>query len=334
MLRVEASLNRKAMWENGSQARNSSSPTMPPRMLTVRVVPTPCGCGLVHVTLVIAVAQCGHDSASSSTSNTCSGVMARSTVLTNRNGACVDEVQADALAWLHGHTHARAWCLAGSVARRGEQRQPGTSLIGVARPWRRALRAITPLRMSHSSGLPCLAVGQHRRGHVLGRLREHADDLVDHLVAEVGALGPRDGEALGEIARAPARRRRRGGTCPTARPVSTMRPATALTSSLRHAAVTKSGSQLDRDIGAAQQLRQLCAPLVVGQHQPHPVRSRTQPSGCGSAENHTARAPRSTTGRTGPPVRPARRRSAARRPPCSRRTAAPTRPPRSRSGCP
>ena len=60
---------------------------MPPRMLTTRVVPTPCGSGLVQVTLVITVAQCGQDSASSSTSQTCSGVIARSTVLTNRNGA-------------------------------------------------------------------------------------------------------------------------------------------------------------------------------------------------------------------------------------------------------
>ncbi len=33
--------------------RNSSSPVMPPRMSTVRVVPTPRGSGLVHVTLVI-----------------------------------------------------------------------------------------------------------------------------------------------------------------------------------------------------------------------------------------------------------------------------------------
>ena len=37
---------------------------MSPRMLTVRVVPTPRGSGLVQVTLVITVAQCGQDSAS------------------------------------------------------------------------------------------------------------------------------------------------------------------------------------------------------------------------------------------------------------------------------
>jgi len=72
---------------NGSHERNSSLPTMPPRMSTVRVVPTPRGSGLVQVTLVITVAQRGQDSASASTSNSCSGVMARSTLLRNRNGA-------------------------------------------------------------------------------------------------------------------------------------------------------------------------------------------------------------------------------------------------------
>src|SRR3954464_1890423 len=103
MLPVEASLNRKAMCENWSQARYSSSPVMPPRMLTTLVVPTPCGWGLVHVTLVMAVAQCGHDSASSSTSHTCSAEMGRSTV-DEPEGCDVDEVQPDAFAWLHGHT--------------------------------------------------------------------------------------------------------------------------------------------------------------------------------------------------------------------------------------
>src|SRR3954454_18326850 len=98
MLRVEAWLNRKAMWLCGSQARNSSSPTMPPRMSTVRVVPVPCGCGLVHVTLVIAVAHCGHDSASSSTSNTCSGGDPQVDGADEAERCVVDEVQADALA--------------------------------------------------------------------------------------------------------------------------------------------------------------------------------------------------------------------------------------------
>jgi hypothetical protein len=40
---------------------------MPPRMSTVRVVPTPRGCGLVEVTLVIALAQRDQASASAST---------------------------------------------------------------------------------------------------------------------------------------------------------------------------------------------------------------------------------------------------------------------------
>src|ERR1700733_11294143 len=71
----------------GSQIKYSSLPTMPPRMSTVRVVPTPRGSGLVQVTLVITLAQCGQDSASASTSNSCSGAIASSTLLVNRNGA-------------------------------------------------------------------------------------------------------------------------------------------------------------------------------------------------------------------------------------------------------
>src|SRR5579875_3824266 len=72
---------------NGSQTRNSSSPTMPPRMCTTRVVPTPRGSGLVQVTLVITDAQRGQDSASARTSKSCSGVIARSTLFANRYGA-------------------------------------------------------------------------------------------------------------------------------------------------------------------------------------------------------------------------------------------------------
>ena len=80
-------LKRKAMCENGSHARNSSSPTMPPRIVTVRVVPMPRGSGLGHSTRVITVAQRGHESASPSTSKSRSGVIGRSTVLTKRKGA-------------------------------------------------------------------------------------------------------------------------------------------------------------------------------------------------------------------------------------------------------
>ena len=56
-------------------------------MSTVRVVPTPRGSGLVQVTLVITLAQPGQASASASTSNSCSGVIARSTLLVNLYGA-------------------------------------------------------------------------------------------------------------------------------------------------------------------------------------------------------------------------------------------------------
>src|ERR1700742_4916838 len=121
MVPLDASLNRKAMCEYGSQAKNSSSPTMPPRMSTVRVVPTPCGCGLVHVTLVIAVAHCGHDPASSSTSKACSGVIVRSTVETKRNGALSMKSRPTRSHWCMA-IHTRPECLAGSVACGGQQR--------------------------------------------------------------------------------------------------------------------------------------------------------------------------------------------------------------------
>jgi hypothetical protein len=95
------------------------SPVMPPRMLTTRLVPTPCGSGLVHVTLVITVAQCGHDSASSSTSHACSGVIGRSTVLTKRKGALSTKSNPTRS---HGFMaiQVKGWCLPGSVAGRGE----------------------------------------------------------------------------------------------------------------------------------------------------------------------------------------------------------------------
>src|ERR1700757_4424874 len=101
---------------NGSQAMNSSLPTMPPRISTVRVVPTPCGSGLVQVTLVITGAQRGQDPASPKTSNSCSGVMAKSTLLRNRNGAISKKL---------GSTRSQsnmANNLTGAVAGRGQQR--------------------------------------------------------------------------------------------------------------------------------------------------------------------------------------------------------------------
>ena len=73
---------------------------MPPRMSTAGGADA-VRFGLVHVTLVITVAHCGHDSASASTSNSCSGVIARSTVLTKRNGAVSMKSSTDAFAWEH-----------------------------------------------------------------------------------------------------------------------------------------------------------------------------------------------------------------------------------------
>jgi hypothetical protein len=49
-------LNRKANRVNGSQAKNSSVPTIPPRMR-----PTPCGWGLVDVTVVTTDVSRGHE---------------------------------------------------------------------------------------------------------------------------------------------------------------------------------------------------------------------------------------------------------------------------------
>ncbi|COY82569.1 Uncharacterised protein [Mycobacterium tuberculosis] len=81
---MEHSLNRNAMRVKGSHEMNSSSPTIPPRISTMRVVPAPNGSGLVQVTFVITVAQRGQACGSASTSKSCSGVMARSTVLQKR----------------------------------------------------------------------------------------------------------------------------------------------------------------------------------------------------------------------------------------------------------
>ena len=75
-----------------------------------------------------------------------------------------------------------------------------TSLIGVARPWIRALRMITPLRRSHSSRRWCFPVGQNRGAHVLGSRLENVDHLLDRVVAEPGALGARYGQAFGDVA--------------------------------------------------------------------------------------------------------------------------------------
>ncbi|GAA1698799.1 hypothetical protein GCM10009831_03700 [Dietzia cercidiphylli] len=84
---VELALNRNAIRRSGSHARNSSSPTRPPSMWTVRVVPTPYGGSLVQTTLVITPAQRGHESASTKISNSCRGVAGIATLLVKRNRA-------------------------------------------------------------------------------------------------------------------------------------------------------------------------------------------------------------------------------------------------------
>ena len=74
---------------------------------------------------------------------------------------------------------------------------------------------------------------------------------------------------------------------PDLRPVSTMSPATALTSSLCQVAVTKSGSVSTDSRGPRSASASRVAAGVSGSTSRTGVRSRTHPSGCVSAENHT-----------------------------------------------
>ena len=97
----------------------------------------------------------------------------------------------------------------------------------------------------------------------------------------------RHGEAFGQIATS------QGGTSsrrnmPERRPVSTINAATALTNSLCQAAV-EVGVKLDSHRGAVATTPQASRPASAsGNTSRSSVRSRTQPSGCVSAENHTA----------------------------------------------
>src|SRR4051812_200417 len=106
-----ASLKRKPIRRCGSQLMNSSSPTMPPRIVTVRVVPTPNGCGLVHSTLVMTVAQRGHALASSSAVQICSGVALMSTAFTRRTGAVSTHASST---WSQGKRRTRVYLPCGA----------------------------------------------------------------------------------------------------------------------------------------------------------------------------------------------------------------------------
>ena len=96
--------------------------------------------------------------------------------------------------------------------------------------------------MSHSSGLLGFPVGEHRRGDV--RRRPAPACRRSRRSPRRRGWHPRRAPRPGTRPDTddPGRPRRRGGRCPTRRPVNTMNPTTALTSSLRQAAVLKSGS--------------------------------------------------------------------------------------------
>ena len=66
---------------------NSSHPTMPPRMRTVRVDPTSSGHGDVHSTPVMGIAHRLQESASAKTSNTRSGGAGTTSRTRTRQGA-------------------------------------------------------------------------------------------------------------------------------------------------------------------------------------------------------------------------------------------------------
>jgi hypothetical protein len=74
---------------------------------------------------------------------------------------------------------------------------------------------------------------------------------------------------------------------PDLRPVRTISPATALTSSLCHVAVMKSGSASTDNRGPLSVRASRPAAGTSGSTSRTGVRSRTQPSGCVSAENQT-----------------------------------------------
>ena len=86
------------------------------------------------------------------------------------------------------------------------------------------------------------AVGEDRGAGVVRQRGEPARSSSATRVREVGALGAGDGERLARERAGEALRRRGGRTSPARRPVSAIRPATALTASLRQAWVTKSSA--------------------------------------------------------------------------------------------
>ena len=87
---------------------------------------------------------------------------------------------------------------------------------------------------------------------------------------------------------------------PERRPVRTMNPTTALTSSLRHAAVVNSGSSSTVISVPPSSSASGSAASPSGSTSRAPVRSRTQPPGSGSAEIHTVAGTTCEAGHSGP----------------------------------
>ncbi len=79
-----------------------------------------------------------------------------------------------------------------------------------------------------------------------------------------------------------------------------MKSASAFTSSLRHAAVVKSGSSSTVAPVSPRSSAIVSAASPSGSTSRTPVRSRTQPSWCGSAENHTLAGTTVDDGHSGP----------------------------------
>src|SRR6202046_4732579 len=150
----------------------------------------------------------------------------------------------------------------------------------------RALRMITPLRMSHSCGRRAsrsasidvpISVGASRNISTVPSATSSPS------FAPSARATARHSAAY-RIANSDRSSRR---NIPARRPVSTVRPATALTSSLRHAAVTKSGSQLAVPPAARHISANVVAEGPVGSGRRASPRSRPQPPACVSAENQT-----------------------------------------------
>jgi hypothetical protein len=158
-------------------------------MSTTRVAPTPRGSGLVQATLVMTVAQCGQDSASARTSNSCSGVIARSTLLLNRFGAVRRKSRSTRS---QGNVQDTGDAFLASIsARRAPASRPGSSVDAVAAGHYPADNrcGVTACALDEST-----PAGQQVICHPGGMKRQRVH--VDHV--DVGLLANLDRSAVGQ----------------------------------------------------------------------------------------------------------------------------------------